>query len=315
MVICSVDEEEIESNLFARYETEEFVYYPSHQAPLHVSVRSATSTVGSNLTSDNRDRTGIMIWPATHLLCQWLSERPFSHDQSETIIELGCGCGLVGVTAKLACKNLKWVSTDMDDKALMLARQNYRMNGFVSDDVMVRNLRWGDKDHIQTIQDELAKFRSSKQVPTIVAADIVYPSTANQVLRLLLDTVDILLAPSGKFYLSFCTRDGYRTPLRLIEAASRAGFLISALDYHLDPDVKSKLPPLLDAKLLVLQRGEVIGNELLGRLDCPVFPGLHAAIQRAAEESSDEEWEPPAFVDGDDEELFRTKLMEQEDES
>lgn len=315
MAVSSTDEEEIESDLVARYETEEFVYYPSHHAPLHVFATSATSTVGSNLTGENRDRTGIMIWPATHLLCQWLSERPFSQDQSEAIIELGCGCGLVGVTAKLAHQNLLWVSTDMDGKALEITRQNYQINGMASDDAMVLNLKWGDKDQIQLLQDELAKTRSSRQVPAVVAADIVYPSTANQVLRLLFDTVETLLAPSGTFYLSFCTRDGFRTPLRLIQAASQAGFQISALSYQLAPDVKRKLPPLLDAKLLVLHRGDVIGNELLGGLDCPVFPGLHAAIQRSAEESSDEEWEPPAFVDGDDEESFRRNLASQEEDN
>jgi hypothetical protein len=72
---------------------------------------------------------------------------------------------------------------------------------------------------------------------------------------------------------------------------------------------------LLDAKILVLRRDKDARakNDTLGSLECRAFPGLNAAIQRAAEESSDEEWEAPAFVDGDDEdeddEEFRRQLI------
>jgi predicted nicotinamide N-methyase len=310
LVMSSREEEEVESNLVARYETEDFAYYPSNHVPLHVSVKSATSTVGSNLTGENRDRTGIMIWPATHLLCQWLSERPLCKEAA--VLELGCGCGLVGVTAKIASPDLLWVSTDMDDKALELARQNHELNDIATDAAWVLNLKWGDEERIKSVKDELEKDRKSRHFEAIVAADIVYPSTVNQVLQLLFDTVDNLLSLDGTFYLAFCTRDGYRTPQRFIEAASEAGFRISALNYLLDDEVKSKLPPLLDARIFVLRRDEAAKseNELLGELNCLVFPGLFAAVQRAAEESSDEEWEPPAFVEGDDEEEFQKQLLE-----
>ena len=306
------DQEEIESNLVARYETEEYVYYPSGNGPLHVAIKSATSTVGSNLTGEGRDRTGIMVWPATHLLCQWLSERLLSQE-IVAVLELGCGCGLVGVVGKLACQNILWVSTDMDDKALDLVRHNCELNGISPEFAWVRKLKWGDEGQIKTIKEDLDKVQQIKQFQAIVAADVVYPATASQVLTLLFETVDNLLVSDGTFYLSFCTRDGYRTPQRFIQVASQAGFHISALNYQLDDEVKKNLPPLLDAKILVLRRGDINGNDLLGLQDCRVFPGLQDAIQRAAEESSDEEWDAPAFVDGDDENEFYKELRENEE--
>jgi predicted nicotinamide N-methyase len=306
------DQEEIESNLVARYETEEYVYYPSSHGPLHVAVKSATSTVGSNLTGEDRDRTGIMVWPATHLLCQWLSERPLSQEIA-AVLELGCGCGLVGVVGKLTLQNVLWVSTDMDDKALELARHNCELNGIPPDCAWIRKLKWGDEGQIKSLNDDLDKMQQSRQFQAIVAADIVYPATANQVLQLLFETVDNLLASDGTFYLSFCTRDGYRTPQRFIQVASQSGFHIAGLNYQLNEEVKKKLPPLLDAKILVLRRGDVNENGSLGLLDCLAFPGLQAAIQRAAEPSRNEEWDPPAFVDGDDDDDFQRRFHEHEE--
>jgi predicted nicotinamide N-methyase len=319
-------EEEIEAGLVARYETELYSYYDTSDScdstTVSVRVRSATSTRGCNLTSDTtRDRTGVMIWPATHYLCQWITEtRPFSRlgSSNTAILELGCGCGLVGLVTMMAAeaeastshcnfppnRDWIWVSTDIDPKALELTRENFEINKILMDNIWIRKLSWGDYTDIQNLQAELNTQISYDRFNIIVAADIVYPSTANQVLTLLFQTIDTLLSPEGSLYLSFCTRDGYRTPQRLIAAADSAGYYISAVDYKLDDKVKSKLPPLLDAKLLVLRRGDSMLNQNLGAYNCQVFPGLQAAIQRASEEVIPEEWEPPAFVDGDDEEEF-----------
>jgi hypothetical protein len=316
------DDEEIESNLIARYEQQHFEYYDEDIAVCSVTIKSATSTVGSNLTDEHRDRTGIMIWPATHLLCQWLTSTSNYPGSDGVILELGCGCGLVGVVA--ACKRATlaatsgddsslWVSTDMDEKALELARQNLEWNNISEEKSWVRNLRWGEAEQIKSLQDDLEKARQTRYFADIMAADIVYPSTANQILKLLFSTVEALLIQGGTFHLSFCTRDGHRTPSRLIEEASNAAFSIDVLP-PISDDIKRKLPPLLDAKMLVLKRDKDARakNEMLGGVNCRAFPGLNAAIQRAAEESSDEEWEAPAFFDGDDDEddeEFRRQLV------
>ena len=306
MAAAITDREEIESNLTAHYELEEFAYYPA----LRVKVKSATSTRGSNLTGLDRDRTGIMIWPATHLLCQEMVSGNVDIDD-RTVLELGCGCGLVGVVAAVVSKSSEkqkmYLSTDMDEKALELCSENYDLNAVDTRSQVgprIRKLTWGHGIEMQAIQDELFHNTQTSKFDSVVAADVVYPSTAGQVLMALFDTVDFFLRDGGIFYLSFATRDGCHTPQRLIEAASTAGFAISALP-PLSDEIKPKLPPLLDSNILLLERSDAARelNDKLGLLDCKVFPNLKLKIQRAEEESTDEEWEAPGgFDDGSDSE-------------
>lgn len=278
------------NDITAHYQVETFSYYPNATDTLDVKIRYATTTVGSQIVSPQKDCTGIMVWPATHLLCQYVCSSPAL---GKTILELGCGCGVVGVTAALSHpSSCTWVSTDTDQTALTMCRENYKLNGVEG---MVRTLTWASPEHIHQLQQELYRVHKSKTFDAIVGADIIYPATCcGQGLRTLFETVDILLSQEGTFVLSFCTRDGYRTPQHVIAAANNAGFIISSLP-PLDPEIKQKLPPLLDAKILVLKRSKNASqqNKELGGDDCTVFPGLVAAIARAEEVSSEEEWEAP----------------------
>jgi phospholipid N-methyltransferase len=300
MAAAIIDQEEIESNLTAHYELQEFAYYPT----LHVKVKSATSTRGSNLTGQDRDRTGIMIWPATHLLCQEMVSGNVDIKDG-TVLELVCGCGVVGVVAAVVStsseKQKMYVSTDMDEKALELCHENYNLNAVDTRSQVghtIRKLTWGNVTEMQAIQDDLFHYTQTSKFDSVIAADIVYPSTAGQVLMALFDTVDFFLRDGGTFYLSFATRDGYHTPQRLIEAASMAGFAISALP-PISDEIKSNLPPLLDSNILLLERSNYARevNNKLGFLDCKVFPNLKLKIQQAEEESTDEEWEAPGGFD------------------
>jgi hypothetical protein len=181
----------------------------------------------------------------------------------------------------------------MNEAALEMCRENYKLNGIHlenSDKIKVRKLQWGSKKDMCAIQQEvLGKFDA------IVGADIVYPATCGVALHDLFATVSALLAPQdGTFYLSFATRDHHRTPQKLLQAASAAGFKVTCAP-PLDCRIQHKLPPFLDAKILILQQCNDAQehNDKLGGEECLVFPGLKAAIVRAEEASSDEEWEAP----------------------
>jgi hypothetical protein len=162
--------------------------------------------------------------------------------------------------------------------------------------VWVRKLLWGNEEQTSQLLDDLKMVSDEATSPfdSIVAADIVYPDTCGPVLKALFTTVDRLLKTGGIFWLSFVTRDGARTPRQLIESASDAGFRIQALP-QLDAETKSKLPPLLDARILFLTREAEARekNAKLGCDDCSVFPGLRAAMARLDDPSSEEEWEAP----------------------
>jgi ribosomal protein L11 methylase PrmA len=349
---------EDEHGIRAAYETERFTYRrrrPPSGAPtdvvedpgdssdaaslLQVTVRSATTTTGGPLTSGSHDTTGILIWPASHLLCQHLvaagglpaapgdwtasSSNPKGSGATPSVVlELGCGVGLVGVAALLASAPSSsialWVSTDMDERSLRLCRHNFCLNGIDAEgedsvsarassscsscQAWVRSLRWGDADRTASLLDELRTRAGRDRFDAVVGADIVYPSTSEEVLSCLFASVDALLRPGGTFWLSFATRDGTKTPRRLIDAASRSGFSIAALD-TVEDAVRRTLPPLLDSKVLALRRdaSAPAKNGELGSDECRAFPGLRAATQKLEEDPwSDEEWEAP-FADGAEE--------------
>jgi SAM-dependent methyltransferase len=285
-------------------------YTRPHYIPLRIQVESATSTTGGNIVSQDHDATGIMIWPATHLLCQHLAAGDLLHGNH--VLELGCGVGLVGITAVQATKQhpLLWVSTDMDQRALDLCRQNFAHNkgsskndngNHSSTNLWTRTLHWGDQGRADELLTELREHCSDKQgrFDSVVGADIVYPSTCGKILDGLFASVDVLLKPNGVFWLSFATRDGPVTPSRLLEAASQAGFAVTCLA-PLDAEVIKFLPPLLDSKLLVMRRSlhAKAYNDQLG-LDnnCVVFPRLREKLARLEETSSDEEWDGPPLED------------------
>jgi Lysine methyltransferase len=321
-----------------------------------VRVQSATTTRGGQIVSDAHDATGILIWPATHVLCQYLVQQHYQRDwtflqgpprsrptfitepplvslideevstsfqdyseDTMAILELGCGCGLVGVVAAaLALQKsslttkLLWVSTDRDEAALAQCRYNFSLNGIAVQEtageitshesdknitVLVSKLEWGYAAHHQALLRRLEQYRRSaghatnaiagtrpRRFDAIVAADIVYPTTCrNHILPLLLNTVDALLAKHGIFWLAFWSRDGPRTPCHFIEAASAAGYRIDAVvtdqSKMATPTNMTVLP---GAQLLQLYRcpNAALYNARLGASDCLVFPALKEAKAR-----------------------------------
>ena len=347
---------ESSSTIIANYSLETLTYYPyeddDEDKPLQLNIHSAATTVGGNIVSNDFDMTGIMIWAASHLLCQYCSCS--TSTLGKYVIELGCGCGLVGIAAmKSPHRPLPdlWVSTDIDPVALSICRKNFAINnsriqnnnaaadaektqkaneksspfGEDKNTVWVESLPWGDDDKINKILNKLQGYANAKatannsnsnnnkektssctKFDSVVAADIVYPSTCGETLKNMFRTVDLLLQPTGTFYLSFATRDGPKTPMKLVQTASQAGFAIDCLP-PLRASVAKRLPPLLDSKILVMKRSSNASkwNESLGAEDCHVFPRLRASWARLFEDpsSSEEEWEAPiGVIDSEDDE-------------
>ena len=330
--------------LEVNYEIEKLSYFSSSNQEVSLSIKYATSTKGRNLIHGKHDSTGVMLWPASHLMCQyiaWHSDNNFLHENKQSkkkseesllrgnVVELGCGCGVVGIFLALHQKCSKEkklvVCTDMDKNTLHVCNQNISLNaekcafdagidGYHSASLKTFCLSWGDENaadnlltmlskHVNPVQGNINTSSPTLQFDTIIAADIIYPATCGYTLNLLFQTIDKLLEPTkGRFLLSFVTRDAHRTPINLIEAASQAGYLINIIpSERFLPKCFGKefeLPPMMDAKLLVLTKNaksDIVynHNKRLGDDDCTVFPGLKHAAKRALEESSEEEWEPP----------------------
>ena len=107
------------------YVVETFEYTLTDGSLLWIPIQYATTSVGGPIVSDELDVTGMMLWPATHLLAQHLCLHPL---HQKRVLESGCGCGLVGIAAAQSCSDCLWVSTDMDPTSLALCEANMRRN-------------------------------------------------------------------------------------------------------------------------------------------------------------------------------------------
>jgi Lysine methyltransferase len=125
---------------------------------LHVTIQYATTSAGGTIVSSKHDTTGIFVWPATYVLCQYfileynhilLCSQPQPHPVQHPpqpqpqkkpstirILELGCGCGMVGSTFLKYHQqqqqrpnhtndlHILWYATDRDTTALQLTKEN-----------------------------------------------------------------------------------------------------------------------------------------------------------------------------------------------
>jgi ribosomal protein L11 methylase PrmA len=254
-------------------------------------------------------------------MCQYLtyslSLKEDQHSNQPTtlvgckILELGCGSGIVGITAALTARDCQRnhpkliISTDVDDDAIQLCWSNIQRNDLETTSrtsspiITARKLSWGNDEDISLIIEQVGIFDS------IIAADIIYPTTTDETLVLLFKTVEKTLKIGGSFLLSFVSRDGFKTPRRFVQAASSAKFRIESIPYKnfIQSDWTNFLPPLLDAVLLRLTRDEnsQVWNGQLGSDTCSIFPRMKEVSQTAnGNEHENEEWTVPQCFDDDD---------------
>jgi len=311
---------------------------------IQVKMKSAISTKGRHLIIKSRedkeeqeviiDSTGLLIWPASYLLCQLLSFYITSNTDKKAkligsrILELGCGCGIAGITTALAYSykqqqqiednDIIIVSTDMDSKVVELCQQNIELNNIYPNNgtkiqMIAKQLKWGDESTLNKIMDETIRQEDTNIVfDTIIGADIIYPDTTLLAISNLLSTVQHALRNDGNFLLSFVVRDyKFETVQKLVQAANKANFMIDSIESEACDFIPKRwstkyLPPVLDATLLSFTRATnavvAMHNNSLGDTNCKIFPGLKDFLQKqnATEESSVEEWDAPPYFSSSD---------------
>jgi predicted nicotinamide N-methyase len=195
------------------------------------------------------DKTGLGLWPAAAVLSRWIVERR-AEFKGQTVVELGAGCGLPGITLARYSKAQRVVLTDRHDATVDNLRHNVALNCNKADKddggktrgarTEVVSADWADvspllgaqerqavraSDH-QTTSDGIANKTLANELPAdespvfdaVVGADLVY---APEALPTFLAAIRRLLKVGGTFlYVSQENRAGL---VALLERCSEAG--------------------------------------------------------------------------------------------
>jgi hypothetical protein len=139
--------------------------------------------------------TGCTLWRASTLLCNFLCAHYKSYVVNKSIVELGAGLGLVGITSYMMGGAKRIVMTDGDTDALERQRQNVQTNivSHAEEDwdtlLPCRQLRWGHSQQIQDFKRCWGTF------DVVLGSDIIY---LEEILDPLFETVVELLSLSSK---------------------------------------------------------------------------------------------------------------------
>ena len=66
----------------------------------------------SSFIDGDEDHTGNYVWPSSYVLAKWLSSNA-AETQGKTVLELGSGCGLAGLTVAAMGAAKEVILTDL----------------------------------------------------------------------------------------------------------------------------------------------------------------------------------------------------------
>lgn len=125
--------------------------------PGWIRIKEANSVI-------SKGTTGLSTWPAARVLAEYCVKNRGLFT-GKTVLELGCGTGLVGLAVLKTAQPVAYVFSDCHASVLNLAQDNARLNGLGS--YRVINLPW-----------EEASPEILEEIDVILGADVVYDQTA-----------------------------------------------------------------------------------------------------------------------------------------
>ena len=190
---------------------------------LRLQIQCCESFKGELLNNEEGDahvdRTGLLLWPGSFLMCTYLLAGRAELEGGETtqlVVELGAGAtGLAGLLlSHFLCvrpSRPRTILTDGDPESVAILSHNAKhhfggendvatdtnnsnttLSAALSADIEVQRLRWGNQDEADALVSGAGKAAS-----LVLGCDILYPSIPQAVIRLLLQTARVLLAPGG----------------------------------------------------------------------------------------------------------------------
>ena len=142
---------------------------PLLERPSHIHIDIFCSTAAST----DWDLTGQILWPVSILLSHFVVSRPGQDVvRGHNVVELGAGCGLVGMAASYYCNEV--VLTDGNEIVMDLLCKNAESK----DNVSATAFTWGTRSDLHAILERVGC------VDVVVAADVVqWPTVVEPLLH------------------------------------------------------------------------------------------------------------------------------------
>ena len=193
-------------------------YSPANNAPDDENAREGMPTIRISLECIDDDpgavQSGHYVWPASPALAQYLVDTYCCSTSNDTtvgvskIIELGCGCGLVGLCAyKIFTNSRDLVFTDHDPGTLKRAKSNFEASKEVGrpTTVFFEELKWCDdaayfrdlfrKVSTSDVDNDIRDKQNEIGFDLVVGSDLIY---CVEVVKPLIQTVSRLLSKTKK---------------------------------------------------------------------------------------------------------------------
>ncbi|EEQ99837.1 hypothetical protein Pmar_PMAR020296, partial [Perkinsus marinus ATCC 50983] len=219
------------------------------------SLRLKQSLTWSSFAGPRGDHTGRGLWDASIILSRYVWRTNYlNHTKGRPILDLGCGTGLLTLTAAKWCMQRGYVSElqpriigiDCNEETVALARENAVVNGLSNmlgdGSVEFITLDWSNREELDAL------IRDTGTPGVILGSDIVYPGPESPI-EPLLGALSSLRDDNTSILLSF--RERSHIVSELMNEARLLGWDISCLDridFETDVpvDLTSALP--LDAR-------------------------------------------------------------------
>ena len=92
------------------------------------------------------DTTGLGIWCASLVMARWLASPSMRRRmEGRTVLELGAGCGVPGLTTAICARPRSVTMTDLNPETIDNLRHNIELNGCDARTVTAGAIDWGDE--------------------------------------------------------------------------------------------------------------------------------------------------------------------------
>ncbi len=190
----------------------------------------------SVLHDKKEEISGRKVWCGSQLLAKYILESAMGSVRGMSVLELGAGTGIVGMTLAKLNECGVVAMTDGDEEALELLRKNVAMNGLEeSDNVGVTNYLWGDdKGRIDsfklwcrsTFPGTFPETISDIKFEVLIAGDVLYKDGLPE---LFFESVQNLMRSDGVLYLCHVPRHKVTHDV-VMDKAAAASFDIERVD-------------------------------------------------------------------------------------